>query len=349
MTERHQPLRLAMVAPPYYSIPPDGYGGIEVVVADLVDSLVPMGHHVTLVCAGSHGTLAQDYVPVIEEPEPWALGEALPEIVHAAQVLRAVERLDVDLVHDHTAAGPLLAPGRPLPTVVTAHGPVTSGLGDMYAALGSSISLVALSDAQRTTRPDLPWVATVHNGVHVDTFPYRVDKEDWVLFLGRFHPEKAPHAAIDAARAAGVKIVLAGKCSEPIEKAYFAEMVEPRLGPGVELFGIADARAKRDLLSRARCLVFPICWDEPFGLVMVEALACGTPVVALRSGAVPEIVEDGVTGLICDKEDELAEAIEDSASLLATDCRLAAERRFDVSVMAKGYERVYREVLASQA
>jgi len=345
MDDRRRSLRVAVIAPPYFTVPPNGYGGIEVVVADLVDALVPRGHHVTLIGAGQHGTQAQAFVPVIPEPVADRLGEALPEIVHAARVLRAVERLEVDLVHDHTAAGPLLAPGRSLPTVVTAHGPVTSGLGDVYASLGDSIALVALSDTQRSTRPDLPWVATVHNAVRVDTFPYRPDKEEWVLFLGRFHPEKAPHAAIDAARAAGVKIVLAGKCSEPLEKAYFAEMVEPRLGPGVEILGVADAFTKRDLLSRTRCLVFPICWDEPFGLVMVEALSCGTPVVALRNGAVPELLRDGVTGWVCDKEDELAAAIRASGSLLAADCRREAEQRFDVSVMARGYERVYRQVL----
>ena len=348
MNERRRPLRVAVVAPPYFTIPPDGYGGIEVVVADLVDALVPRGHHVTLVGAGRHATKAQDFVAVSPELVPERLGEALPEIVHAARVLRAVEQLDVDVVHDHTAAGPLLAPSRSVPTVVTAHGPVTSGLGDVYAALGDSISLVALSDAQRAHRPDLPWVGTVHNGIRVDTFPYRADKEDWVLFLGRFHPEKAPHVAIDAARAAGVKIVLAGKCSEPIEKAYYAEMIAPRLGPGVEIFGMADALAKRDLLTRAQCLVFPICWDEPFGLVLVEALACGTPVVALNYGAVPEILRDEITGLVCDKEDELADAIARSRFLLAADCRSDAETRFDVEVMAKGYEKIYRQVLASR-
>jgi glycosyltransferase involved in cell wall biosynthesis len=343
MTDRRRPLRVAVVAPPYFRVPPHGYGGIEVVVADLVDALVPRGHEITLVGAGSHGTKAQHFVPVIPHPVPERLGEALPEIVHAAQVLRAVERLDVDLVHDHTAAGPLLAPGREIPTVVTAHGPVTSGLGDVYAALGDSIALVALSDSQRATRPELAWTATVHNSVHVESFPYREDKEDWVLFLGRFHPEKAPHAAIDAARAAGVRIVLAGKCSD------FTEMIEPRLGPDTELFGIADPLAKRDLLSRARCLVFPICWDEPFGLVMVEALACGTPVVALNNGAVPEILTDGVTGLVCEKEDELGEAITATKELDPARCRKDAEQRFDTTVMATGYERVYRQVLASRA
>lgn len=347
MTGRRRPLRLAVVAPPYFTIPPDGYGGIEVVVADLVDALVARGHHVTLVGAGSHGTAAQEFVAVCPRPVPEQLGEALPEIVHAARVLRAVEQLDVDLVHDHTAAGPLLAPGRALPTVVTAHGPVTSGLGAVYRALGSSIALVALSDRQRETAPDLPWVRTVHNAIRVDTFPYNEDKDDVVLFLGRFHPEKAPHAAIDAARDAGVPIVLAGKCSEPIERDYFEEMVKPRLGSDVELFGVADAAAKRELLSRARCLVFPICWDEPFGLVMVEALACGTPVVALDNGAVPEILRDGVTGHVVEKESELGAAIEAASSLSSADCRRDAEERFDVGVMATGYELVYHDLLDS--
>ncbi|HEV2371382.1 MAG TPA: glycosyltransferase, partial [Streptosporangiaceae bacterium] len=284
------PLRVAMIAPPYFTCPPAAYGGVESVIADLADALVDRGHHVTLIGAGTPGTRAQQFIATFHTPPADQLGEPLPEVMHTAHVGRILDDLDVDVVHDHTLAGPLLARGRLVPTVVTAHGPVDTDLGALYRALRPTISLVAISDSQRSRGPDLPWVATVHNAIRPETFPYRADKEDFALFLGRFHPQKAPHLAIDAARGAGLPIVLAGKCAEPMERAYFKAEIEHRLGTDTTMFGVADATAKRDLLARAAVVLFPICWEEPFGLVMIEAMAAGTPVVALRRGSVPEII-----------------------------------------------------------
>lgn len=345
MPVRPRPLHVAMVAPPYFPVPPDGYGGVEAVVADLVDALGEQGHRITLLAAGPPGTTAAEFLQVEPEASSARLGEALPEVLHAARTWRLLRDHPAELVHDHTLAGALLAPGRDVPTLVTAHGPVSGDLGEVYVALGDSVHLVALSDHQRALAPGLPWAATVPNAVKVASFPFREDKEDFALFLGRFHPEKAPHVAIDAARAAGVPLVLAGKCSEPLEREYFRTEIEPRLGEGVEVLGVADATRKRDLLSRARCLLFPIRWDEPFGLVMVEALACGTPVVALRQGAVPEVVRDGVTGVVVDKESDLVDAILASAALSPRACRKDAEDRFDTSRMASAYEQVYRDLV----
>ena len=342
-----RPVHVAMIAPPYFDLPPAGYGGVEAVVADLVDALVDRGHRVTLIGAGRHGTKAQRFLATYQQQPADQLGEAMPEVVHAAKVARLLEDLDVDVVHDHTLAGPLLARGRLTPTVVTNHGPATGEFGAYYRALGSTVGLVAISDTQRAWAPELAWTATVHNAIRADTFPFREGKDEFALFLGRFHPDKAPHLAIDAARAAGLPIVLAGKCSEPIERAYFAREVQRRLGPDTTMFGIADAAAKRDLLSRAACLLFPICWDEPFGLVMIEAMACGTPVVALRRGAVPEIVQAGQTGVIVDDPDELTAAIGAARRLDPWVCRKHVEQNFTVEVMAAGYEAVYRRVIRS--
>jgi glycosyltransferase involved in cell wall biosynthesis len=340
-------LRIAMIAPPYFSVPPDGYGGVEMVVADLVNTLVDFGHQVTLIGAGgSHGTKAQRFLSTTEDLPTGRLGEVIPEVAHAARVADLLEHCEVDLVHDHTCAGPLLARGRSTPTVVTVHGPVTGAEGDYYRALEDTAHLIAISDAQRATAPDLAWKATVHNAIDVATYPYRLDKEGFVLFLGRFHPSKAPHLGIDAARAAGLPIVLAGKCTEPIERTYFDEQVKPRLGPDTDVIGVADTMTKRDLLSRAQCLVFPIRWDEPFGLVMIEAMACGTPVVALRRGSVPEILIDGRTGIICDGPDELADGIARARRLGAAECRSYAETAFDLPTMGTGYELAYHHLLA---
>ncbi len=340
-----RPLRIAMIAPPWFTVPPKGYGGVENMCADLVDGLVDRGHEVTLIGAGPAGTRAGSFLTTYAEPPSGRLGEPLPEVLHTAAVARILADLDVDLVHDHTLAGPLSARGRGVPTVVTMHGPVAGEPGEYYRQLGDTVSLVAISAAQRRAAPDLAWRGTVHNAVDVTSFPYRADKDEMVLFLGRLHPDKGVHLAIDAARSAGLPIVVAGKCSEPVEREYFRTFIEPRLGPDVTIFGTADAAAKRELLARAAALVFPIQWDEPFGMVMIEAMACGTPVVALRRGAVPEVVVDGVTGILCDDPSELPAAITAARLLSAAECRAHVETCFDAATMVGGYESVYRQVL----
>lgn len=341
-----QQIHIAMVAPPYFTVPPAAYGGIETVVADLVDALVARGHKVTLIGADSHATRAQRFHTTFDVGPAHQLGEVMPEVVHAAKVAGILEALDIDVIHDHTMAGPLMARGRLTPTVVTAHGPVHNDFGEYYRALGDTVQLIAISDAQRSSAPHLAWSATVHNAIRAETFPFAAAKDDYAIFLGRFHPEKAPHLAIDAARAAGMPIVLAGKCSEPAERAYFSREIEPRIGPDVTIYGIADAAAKRRLLARAACMLFPICWEEPFGLVVIEAMVCGTPVVALRRGSVPELIMHGQTGIIVDDPDELPAGIALARELDPAACRKHVESSFTVEVMAEGYEAVYRRALA---
>lgn len=339
------PLKIAMVAPPFYELPPQGYGGIELVLAKLVDALVERGHEVTLVGAGRNGTKAR-FRRTYATPQYPHLGEPLPEVVHAAATAEILETLDVDVVHDHTLAGPLLARGRSVPTVVTVHGPVDGEPARYYEHLGTSVHLVAISDAQRRFAERLHWAATVHNAVDPGDFRFAEDKEDWVLFLGRCTPDKGMHLAIDAARAAGRPIKLAAKCSEPAEKEYFAREIAPRLGPGVEWLGEVGGQRKRELLALARCLLFPIQWEEPFGMVMIEAMASGTPVVTMRRGSVPEVVADGVSGLVCDRLEELVPALEAVEAIRPAACRQVVLDRFTPEVMAEGYERVYRRVVA---
>jgi glycosyltransferase involved in cell wall biosynthesis len=342
-------LHIAMIAPPWFTVPPRGYGGVENVCADLVDGLVERGHAVTLIGAGAPGTRAGAFVATYADPPSTRLGEALPEVLHSAAAAGVLAGLDVDLVHDHTLAGPLQARGRQIPTVVTMHGPVTGEAGEYYRLLGDSVDLVAISRAQRRAAPDLSWLGTVHNAVDVGSFPFRPDKEAEVLFLGRLHPDKGAHLAIDAARKVGLPIVIAGKCSEPIERAYFHTEIEPRLGSDVTIFGTADAAEKRELLSRAAALIFPILWDEPFGMVMIEAMACGTPVVALRRGSVPEVVLEGVTGVTRNDPADLPDAILAARALDPADCREHVRIRFDVATMVSGYEALYRAALAGRA
>jgi glycosyltransferase involved in cell wall biosynthesis len=345
---------VALVVPPYFDVPPAAYGGVEAVVADLADGLVDAGHQVYLIGAGRPGTGAT-FVPVWEHTVPDRLGEPYPEIMHALSVRRAVQRLaaehGLDVVHEHTFAGPLNAPVYArlgLPTVVTVHGPVDGDLHRFYSELGPDVSLVAISHRQRALAAELNWVGTVHNALRLETWPYRTEKERYALFLGRFHPDKAPHLALDAAHAAGLPLILAGKCAEPLERQYFEREVRPRLTDTDRVFGVADATAKRDLLSRARCLLFPVQWEEPFGMVMIEAMACGTPVVALRAGAVPEVVEHGVTGLVCDTVAELPRALAQATAIDPAACRAHVAARFSAQEMAHGYELAYRAVLTGQ-
>lgn len=340
-----QRLRIGLVAPPWYPVPPTAYGGIEAVVGDLVAGLVARGHEVTLVGAGRRGSPAHRFVATYAIPPSGRLGESMPEVLHAAQAARVLEALELDVVHDHSLAGPLSAPGRPVPTVVTAHGPVAGEPGAYLAALGTTVSVVAISDAQRWARPEINWVATVHNAVDVASYPLGRGDGGYVAFLGRFSPDKGVHLAIDAAREAGRPIKLAGKRNEAAERAYFDREVRPRLGPGVEYLGEADAVTKRELLAGAEALLFPVQWDEPFGIVMVEAMACGTPVVALRRGSIPEVVAHGTTGVIVDHPTGLAAAIARAAALDRAACRAHAAARFDLPAMVTGYEAVYRTVV----
>lgn len=336
--------RIAMIAPPWFELPPSAYGGIEAMAGDLIEQLALRGVDLTLVGVGRNGTPA-DFVPTYDTPNEDRLGQVLPEVTHAAELTDIIEKIDPDVVHDHSLAGPLMARGRRMPTVLTAHGPVNGEMGRYYRGLGDSVQLVAVSDAQRRLAPDLNWVGTVHNAVRVDRFPFREDKEDYALFLGRACVEKGIPQAIAAARRAGIHLKIAAKCREPEEKAYFEREIAPLLGPGVEWLGEADRARKAELLQSARCLVFPVSWEEPFGIVMVEAMACGTPVVGFRRGSVPEVVTHGRTGYVCDDVEGLADAIGRVGELSPHDCRREAELRFDVEMMADRYARIYQSVL----
>ncbi|NUT51956.1 MAG: glycosyltransferase family 4 protein [Saccharothrix sp.] len=339
-------LRIAMVAPPWFELPPSAYGGIESMCADLVDRLVERGNRVVLVGVGRNGTAAE-FRSTMECAQPERMGQGVPEVVHAAALPAILADLDVDVVHDHSLAGPLLARGRPVPTVVTAHRPVTGETGRYYRELDGTVHLVAVSDVQRGLAPGLGWAGTVHNAIPVADFPFRRDKEDFALFLGRAAPFKGIPEAIAAAREAGVPLRVAAKCREPEEHEYFRREVEPLLGPGVEWLGEVDRAAKLELLTAARCLLFPIRWAEPFGLVMVEAMACGTPVVATRRGSVPEVVADGETGFVCDDHASLVAGLRRVDALSPDRCRAEAVRRFDVDLMAARYEGVYRGAVAT--
>jgi glycosyltransferase involved in cell wall biosynthesis len=344
-------LRIAVVAPPFYELPPRGYGGTELVCHLLAEALVVTGHEVALVGAGPGRTRAR-FLPTFSEAQPeWGEDAGMAEAVHAVRAAELVSGFAPDVVHDHTRLGPLLArpPAAP-PIVLTAHcataGP-ESGV-DWLAAVRDRAYLVAISAAQRRLAPALAWRATVHNGIAVDAYPFSADKDEYMLYLGRVSQTKGVHDAIAAARACRRRLVIAGTWTIDEERRYLDVEIRPLLGPDVTFLGEVDFAAKVDLLRRAACLVLPIRWHEPFGLVLVEAMACGTPIAAVSRGAVPEIVIDGVTGALCPSPDGLADAVQRAVGRDPHACRAHVEAHFTAARMAAGYEDVYRAALADR-
>lgn len=335
-------MRVALLAPPWFPVPPAAYGGIEAVVGLLAEGLVAAGVDVTLFASGDSVSAAE--LDAVHERAPSAeIGRTLPELAH---VLRCLGRAaDFDLVHDHT--GPLaiaLLAGHAVPAVHTVHGPLTGTPGRVYAdalVRPSGVGLVSLSMRQRAPRPRLPWAGNVPNAIDLDRFECRTAKDDYLLFLGRMSEDKGAHHAIRVARAAGLPLRIAAKCREPEEIAYFEREIAPYLGADVEWLGEVGHAERRRLLAGARALLFPIGWEEPFGLVMVEAIASGTPVVATRRGAVPEVVDDGVTGFVVGDVAEMPRAVRRVASLDPAELRAVAEARFSPARLVEDYLHVY--------
>jgi glycosyltransferase involved in cell wall biosynthesis len=336
-----------MVIPPWYELPPTGYGGTELICAALVDSLCARGHDVTVFGAGKGTGTSGRFVSTMPELQHPRLNQGMPDALHAARVSQLLTGGRFDVVHDHSLVGPLSAATRTAPTVVTVHGRPDGELGDYYASLGEQIRLVAISDSQRRQRPGMNWVATVHNAINTADFVAEHSPDGPVVWLARFSPDKGPDLAIEACRAAGLPLVLAGKAVEPCEKQYLDDVIRPMLGDDVQLIVNGDRSTTDRLLPQARCLIMPIRWHEPFGMVMIEAMASGTPVVALRRGSVPEVVTDGVTGWICDDPADLPSALLRVGELRPDACVARVRSAFSADLMARRYERVYRRAIAA--
>lgn len=344
-----RPLRIAMIAPPWFELPPVGYGGIEQSASVLIDALVARRHEVTLFGAGVRTGTAAKFVSTVELSPNDRMGDEVMWALHAARVDRLLAAGRFDVVHDHTISGALTAHARRIPTVVTAHNLTTGDLGDFYRVVSDSVSLVAISDSQRRSRPDLPWAATVHHAIDNVRGNAEAATDGPVLWLGRFCADKGPDLAIRACREAGVPLVLVGKCTHPDEIRYLDDVIRPMLGDDVRLVCNADRTTCQEELRRARCLIMPIRWHEPFGMVMIEAMAAGKPVVAMRMGSVGELIVDGVTGWICDDEAELPDALHRVSQLDTTACLNHTRVAFGPELMARRYEDVYRAAIARSA
>lgn len=343
------PLHVAMLAPPWISVPPPGYGGVESVVGVLTEALVRRGHAVTLFCAPGSVSSAR-VVTLLDESHPDEIERSLYEVDHVA---RAFESIDLaaydrrfDVVHDHCGFTALAMADRiDTPFVHTLHGQFTASTAAFYARHGHKAALVGISRAQLVSGPaDLETVGAIPNPIDVQVWPLREHKDDYLLWIGRMTAEKGPHRAIAAARIAGVPLVLAGVI-QPGQQAFFDREVAPHVdGERVRFVGEVGGTVKRSLFAGARALLMPIRWEEPFGMVMVEALACGTPVIAFPEGAARELVLDGQTGFLVEDEQAMGAAVSQLSRIAARDCRAWVAARCDVDVVAAAYESAYRSV-----
>ena len=339
-------VRIALIAPPWTPVPPELYGGIELVIDRLARGFDRLGHDVLLFTTGE-STCPVPKASVLPHAEGQRIGAAAPEIRHALAAYEAVQ--DYDIVHDHTLVGPFLAERSPhLPVVTTIHGDLEGELSDLYRRIADRVPLIAISEAQRAPVPDLPVARIIHHGLDAVDFPFGVRNGGYCLFLGRMSEDKGAHRAALAARKAGVPLKMAAKMREPTEMQYFENEVEPLLGDGIEYLGEVPHHQKLELLAGARALLFPIRWREPFGMVMIEAMACGTPVIAFPEGSVPEVVEHGKTGFIVDDVVEMAEAIGRVDQLDRMVCRAAVEGYFSTDRMVAEHIELFESILANR-
>jgi glycosyltransferase involved in cell wall biosynthesis len=348
------PLRVAMLAPPWIPVPSPGYGGVESVVSVLTEALVRRGHAVTLFCAPGSRSGAR-VVTLLEESHPEEIERSLYEVDHVA---RAFAEIDLaaydrrfDVVHDHCGFTALAMADRiDTPLVHTLHGQFTPSTAAFYARHGHKAALVGISRAQLESGPaGLETMGAIANPIDVRAWPLREHKDDYLLWIGRMTIEKGPHRAIAAAHVAGVPLILAGVI-QPGQQAFFDREVAPHIdGERVRFVGEVGGSVKRSLFAGARALLVPIRWEEPFGMVMVEALACGTPVIAFPEGAARELVLDGRTGFLVEDEQAMGAAVDQLSRIAAQDCRAWVGEHCDVDVVAAAYEFAYRSVVHQPA
>lgn len=338
-------MRIAQVVPLHVAVPPLGYGGTERVVHELTEALVHMGHEVTLYASGDSRTSAR-LIPMVDrainfDPEVDAAG------YHIAMLDEVYEHANqFDIIHSHLDYLTLPFTRRTsTPTLVTLHDQLARPEAQRLYQRYRTANFISISNSQRRDFPSLNFVATIHHGIDVDCFPYVAQPGNYFAFVGRMSPEKRPDVAIEIAKRTGIPLKIAAKVAHK-EEAYFKEKIVPLLDhPLIEWLGQVGEQAKRQLMANALALVLPIAWPEPFGLVFIEALACGTPVLTCPRGAAPELLIDGVTGYSSTDLDVLVAAARDIRHISRRGCRIYAEQYFDAHVMAEKYMRVYAQCL----
>jgi glycosyltransferase involved in cell wall biosynthesis len=337
-------MKVLLVAPPWLPVPPTGYGGTELVVDGLARGLKELGHDVTLFAAGD------STCPVtVRSFHRAALGTGRSRttamLAHVLAAYDAADALEPDIVHDHTIIGAYIAATMGRKAITTNHNAFDDDANATYRRIANRVPVLALSASHAKHAEGFTPFSAIHHGIDLTQYPQGPGGGGYAAFLGRIAPSKGVHIAIAAAREAGIGLRIAAKITEAAEEEYFRRIIEPQLGDGIEFLGEVGGDAKQRLLSNATCLLNPIQWDEPFGMVMIEAMACGTPVVSTARGAAPEIIDAGVTGILVDEDRELPAAIAKAATLDRSVIRRQAEERFSIQRMAADHVRVYEEVL----
>jgi len=340
-------MRIAVTAPLYEAVPPPRYGGTERVVGVLTEALVRSGHDVTLFASGDSETDAHLVAccprslrldPEVRDPFAYAM----------SQFSMVYERAsEFDVIHNHTGyAGFPFAEMTHVPSVMTVHGRLDQREHQAVYRRFREHSVVAVSHSQRSYIPDLNWVDVVHNGIDMAKFGFQPDPGDYLIFLGRICPEKRPDRAIAVAEAVGMPLLIAAKV-DPVDEVYYETVIAPLIARShqIQYVGEVDDRERDELLGGAYACLFPIDWPEPFGLTQVESMATGTPVIALRGGSVTEIVEDKVSGFVCDTVEEMIASVGRVSDLDRSQVRQRAVRRFSAETMTSRYETVYEQLI----
>lgn len=338
-------MKIAQVAPLWERVPPPSYGGIELVVSHLTDELARRGHEVTLFASGDSETLAhlEAVSPHALRLDPNVKEYAVYETLELSQVYQQAEEFDI--IHSHIGISALpLASLVSTPTVHTLHGNFTQDNQKVFSHHQKQL-YVSISRAQRQI--NLNYVDTVYNGIQPESYPFKQQPQEprYLAFLGRFSPEKGPHHAIAIAKQTGWRLKMAGKVDVPDAK-FFAQEIAPHIdGQQIEYLGEVSHAEKAELLGNAAVTLFPITWQEPFGLVMIESMATGTPVIAMNFGSVPEVITHGETGFICQSFWEMAMMIPHALELNRQTCREYITNKFSVTQMVDGYQAIYEQAI----
>lgn len=344
-------MKIAMLAPFEESVPPAKYGGTELVVYNLVEQLVKNGHEVTLLASGDSKTSAKlepifsQSIRLLPDSQDMRIRDAL-KYMGIGKVLSYLQKNDFDIIHNHI--GWRLLPFQEIvkiPVVTTLHGPLDVAYQQKVYGAYAEANFISISLNQRKPMPQLNFVANVYNGIEVEKFKFNENPQDYFAFLGRMSPEKGPIQAIEVAEKAGIKLLMAAKV-DTVDREYFESKVKPLIdGKQIQFIGEINHTEKVEFLGKAKALIAPIQWEEPFGLFFTEAMVCGTPVIALKRGSVPEIIIDKKTGFICDSIEEMVEKVKEIDKIDRKACFEHVKNNFSSEKMAQDYLLAYEKVI----